>query len=366
MNTQENIPWEKLAQYFAGELAGEEHRNMDNWINADPARAKQIEQLYQLWVQSGELPYNLDANQSWNRLSSSMDEVDAVRQQPIAAGSKKLYKLPVPRQVRRSGVATRRAVIAAAVALVMVTAGYFAMYYQASPQDGITEAENRVITTRDGERASYLLSDGSRVVLHAGSRLEIPENYNEENRELYLEGEAYFETAHNPEKPFIVHSGDSYTRVVGTEFLVQAWPGADDQRIEVVVSEGQVLFGSSRDGASGESSNEVLLSQNQRGQLAAGSTTPVVDEIEDLGWHLGWTEGRLVFENRELREVLPRLERWYDISIEVANDAIAAKKITAEIDYSLPMKDVLQGMALSLDLEVERSCDRGYRFWQEK
>ncbi len=334
---------------------------MREWIKADPVREEQIEQLYQIWKESGKLPYSINTDQSWDRLSASMYEMEKDDAKPVVQKGK-LVRLQGSEKLRKAGVGLRRAVLVAAAVLITLTAGLLTyQQYHNIAEPAITEQQHRVIMTRDGERASYLLSDGTRVMLHAGSRIEIPENYNEENRELYLEGEAFFETVHNPEKPFIVHSGESYTRVVGTAFLVQAWPGAENHQIEVVVSEGRVLFGSNHTGDE-ESANEVLLSQNQRGQLMAGSTTPVVDEIEDLGWYLGWTEGRLVFENRELREVLPRLERWFDISIELSDEQIASSKITAEIDYTLPMSDVLNGIAMSLSLEVERRGDRNYVF----
>jgi transmembrane sensor len=219
---------------------------------------------------------------------------------------------------------------------------------------------NRVIMTSFGERASYILNDGTRVVLHAGSRLEIPENYNKEIRQLYLEGEAYFETVHNPDKPFIVHSKHAYTRVVGTRFLVQAWTESY-HKVEVVVSEGKVLFGDRRAIGTSLESREVLIAENQRAVLSENEM-PHVTEVEEIDWYLGWTEGRLVFEDRPLREVLPRLERWYNITFQVANEAILAQNITAEIDYSLPMSDVLNGIALTLGLEIERTENRLYVF----
>jgi transmembrane sensor len=141
----------------------------------------------------------------------------------------------------------------------------------------------------------------------------------------FLEGEAYFETVHDPEKPFIVHSQDTFTRVLGTRFLVQAWSG-EERNVEVIVSEGKVLFGDSKGDDRGEE-KETFITQNQRAVLS-GDSGPVVSDITDLDWYLGWTEGRLVFENRPLSEVLPKLERWYDITIEVAEESITSQKLT--------------------------------------
>ena len=356
MKRKQQIPWEKLAQYFAGELTGEEHHKMDTWIKTDPVREKEIENLYDIWKKSESFPYHLDTDEAWQRLSVSMDESDLERSKSakVIKQAANLYKLSSSTKFRKAGVITRRVVIAAATVLIILSAGLFTLHNQSIYFSNVAETEHRVITTKDGERASYILADGSRVVLHAGSRLEIPEDYNSEIRELYLEGEAYFETTHNSDKPFIVHSQHAYTRVVGTRFLVQAWSTDLESNIEVVVTEGQVIFGDRRSFDIDKKPKEVILSQNQRGMLT-GDTGPVVEEVDDIDWYLGWTEGRLIFNNRELREVLPRLERWYAIEIRVEDERIASKRITAEIDYSLPMSDVLQGIALSLGLEIERT-----------
>lgn len=325
---------------------------METWIKADPKREEQIEQLYEIWKESGKLPYELNTDEAWNRLALSMDQMAADTQTIRSKVSGNLYRSSSSKRFRRAGIAARRVALIAATVLIVVTAGLLNLHYQSTQEAGITEIQHRVIMTKDGERASYLLIDGSRVVLHAGSRLEIPENYNSEKRELFLEGEAYFETVHNPDKPFIVHSQDTYTQVVGTRFLVQAWAGID-QKVEVIVSEGKVLFGNRPTGDSTSAAKEVLLSQNQRGVIS-NQADPVISEVADLDWYLGWTEGRLVFENRPLSEVFPRLERWYNIEIRFTDEWLADQKITAEIDYTLSMSNVLEGMAMTLGLEMER------------
>ncbi|MCC5942091.1 MAG: FecR domain-containing protein [Balneolaceae bacterium] len=366
MDKQE-YTWEHLAKYFAGELTREEDEIMRTWIKSDPLREDKIKLLHKIWKESGKPSYTLNTDQSWERLSYSMDEMDRINTKFIRKKSteRSLLKIYSSQRIQKAGVMARRMAIVAASILILATAGILALQYQTASENEITEIENRVIMTRDGERASYVLSDGSRVILHAGSRLEIPENYNSENRELYLEGEAFFETVHNPDKPFIVRSGDSYTRVVGTKFLVQAWPNVSGERVEVIVSEGEVLFGNKLSTDLDGKNMKVLLSQNQRGLLSKGDTTPTVAEITDLDWYLGWTDGRLVFENRLLSEVFPRLERWYNIDIRFTDETLLDQKITAEIDYTLPMSDVLEGMAMTFGLEMKRD-GRTITFFDQK
>lgn len=354
------MPWKQLARYFAGELMGEELHEMECWINADAGRKDQVEKLYVIWKQSEKLPYSLEVNRAWNSLSSNMEKMDqeAENLRKISQDNfvpvSNLNKYSTLRERRhKPGLLARKVALIAATIAIIATAGYFSNFaLQGNQEDSTIVVSYRVLETQNGERASYNLSDGSKVFLHAGSKLQVPDNFNISSRELILEGEAYFDVTHNPEKPFIVQSEFSYTQVIGTKFLVHAWPD-ENREVEVVVSEGKVLLGDSRY-QHNEHKKEAFISKNQKGTLTA-ENGPVVTVENDIEWYMGWTEGRLVFNNRELREVLPKLERWYDIDIRVTDESIGKRKITAEIDYSLPMTDVLQGIAMSLNLEVERT-----------
>jgi transmembrane sensor len=364
MNQQ--IPWEKLAEYFAGEMSGEEMEEMKIWIKSDPEREKKINALYQIWEESEQLPYKLDVDQAWGTLEDRMDESERVSSGEVhkiitqATADKNVRINRINRKVRNSGISQKIALIAASI-LIILTAGFFSHQYYL----GIEEAQfneeivYEELTTRDGQRAVYTLNDGSRVTLHAGSRLQIPVNFNRNNRDLILEGEAYFEVASNPEIPFVVHSDNSYTRVLGTKFLLQAWPN-EGRHVGIYVTEGSVAFGEKKN-EEADSDSEVIIEQNEMAHLSAGNE-PEVQTIRDLTWHLGWTEGRLVFENRKLSEILPRLERWYVVEIQTADSSIDEIRLTAEIDYSQPMMEVLTGIALSLDLEIEEG-NRTYTFY---
>lgn len=356
---EKKITWEQLARYFAGELHGENRKKMESWIKADSEREAWVNKLYRIWKESEVPPYSVNVDDAWERLADNMDRIkgelnEFTDSSVILTASTTVQGSGISNNhVLRPGTAARRILLAAATVMIILLAGLLAHFYSTeSMQDNIVEIENHVYETSDGERATYNLVDGSRVVLHAGSRIEVPENYNEENRELYLEGEAYFETVHDPEKPFIVHSQDTYTQVLGTRFLVQAWPEMV-RKVEVVVSEGKVLFGDSNL-RNKEEENEIHITQNQRAILS-GNDSPVVMDVIDMNWHIGWTRGILVFDNRPLDEVISRLERWYAINIELDDKKLGRKRITAEIDYSQSMSEVLEGIALTLDLEIKRN-----------
>ena len=326
---------------------------MESWLKADPEREKQVEKLNEIWNESGSLPYRLDVDEAWKTLEGKMDQYGKVSDSGVTEKRRIVSIERLHKPVKKSGTKGRRMAMIAASVLIMLSAGFFTHHYIQELQEAekTEELAFEELTTRDGERAIYSLSDGSKVILHAGSRLEVPVNFNKNNRELFLEGEAYFEVTHDPDKPFMVNSEEAYTRVLGTKFLVQAWPD-EGRNVEVIVEEGKVALGESLSSPA-STQQEVIISRHQKGVLAAGAS-PSVHEVTDLHWHLGWTEGRLVFEDRQLSEIIPRLERWYAVDIQTANDEISEKRLTAEIDYSQPMMEVLKGIALSLDLEIER------------
>ncbi|MDR8390913.1 FecR domain-containing protein [Aliifodinibius sp. S!AR15-10] len=349
------MPWELLARYFAGELEGEEKEQMKSWINENPERALRVEELREIWEQSGVPAYNLDAEKAWQRLASDMDKLDqGDHQVKKVLGTKDRQYYSGNNRENRSGRVIRRLVMAATAAVIIITAGLFAYsnYESISSQkEKVDKTAMRLITTGNGERATYTLNDGSKVILHAGSKLQVPLSFNTAQRNLYLEGEAYFEVTRDESKPFVVHSEKATTRVLGTKFLVRAWPDERNQ-VEVVVSEGKVALGKAEN-AGLQDAGEAILTKNQKGQVSDDSDPSIVNDI-DMNWYMGWTEGKLNFNDRPLNEIIPKLERWYDIVIQTSDAEIGRRKLTAEIDYSQPMSEVLNGIALTLELEIEK------------
>ncbi|MCW9707975.1 FecR family protein [Fodinibius salsisoli] len=351
---KQQIPWEQLVKYFAGELTREENREMESWISANPQREEQVGKLYEIWQESGTLPYQLDVDEGWGKLEKGMNELEKQEQrikhhQEADRRNQRKSFQPYDYGRKPQSRSPKRFIIAAAAVILMAVGLY--VYNGSYENSKNTPVGVREIVANQGERATYILNDSSKIVLHAGSRIEVPTNFNIDSRELYLEGEAYFEVTANPDKPFIVHSEETYTKVLGTKFLVQAWSGVR-KKLEVVVSEGKVALGTEKR-PTGE---EAIVTRNQKGVLS-GDQEPVIYDNVDLDWYLGWTQGRLIFNNRPLSEIIPKLERWYDIDIKTATREIASQKLTAEIDYSQSMREVVQNIALSLGLSVGKEGD---------
>lgn len=354
-----NFPWEKLAKYFADELTIEEAKKMELWIKAEPEREEQVNFIYKIWSESENLPYQVDVDEAWKNLEYEIDQRNKYPKTDIESVMEKNNQYRTwffkdsGKAAKKLGRNVRRIALIAASVLIIITTGIFTHLTHQELQKAETAESiaRKILTTADGERSVYTLSDGSRVILHAGSRIEVPLHFNTDHREVYLEGEAYFEVNHNADIPFIVHSGEAYTKVLGTKFLVRAWPD-EIINIEVVVEEGKVALGEAQQLLSA-AHQEVTITKNQKGILGADLRL-TVSEVTNLQWHLGWIEGRLVFEDKKLSEILPLIERWYAVKIITEGSEIKERKLTAEIDYTQPMMEVLKGISLSLDLQFTR------------
>jgi transmembrane sensor len=202
-----------------------------------------------------------------------------------------------------------------------------------------------------GERMELTLDDGSLVVLGSASRLRVPGGWNLERREVHLEGIAYFDIVRAPDRPFVVHTSGLMTRVLGTRFVVRAYPG--EQEIGVAVASGQVAVSSD----SAASTHAVLLNGGQVGQLrTTDGLFQINQEESELNHFLDWTRGPLRFSDRPLAEVVEKLEYWYRVKLVVADSALAHQSMSIRINGER-FEDVLEAIVLALDARHERSGD---------
>ncbi|WP_256009822.1 FecR family protein [Desertivirga xinjiangensis] len=222
--------------------------------------------------------------------------------------------------------------------IVMLGAGIWAI----NKQDKKEPAHIAFIekTNPRGQRTVLTLPDSSVVHLGAASRLRFAQNFNEKDRTVELEGEAFFEVTKNPAKPFVIKTGTIQTRVLGTSFKVQAFEG---HPMSVQVSTGKVRV-DRKVGSKAQAIALLLPGQQviwdellQRKELANVS----VDDIE------GWKKGRLVFSKTRLSDVTAILERWYNVDIDIKNQATAQKLMKVNLTADIPINRVIKMLSTS-------------------
>lgn len=206
--------------------------------------------------------------------------------------------------------------VAASMALLLGL-GYFV--FQSTQQNVVPESIVEVTkSTQWGQKLNITLADGSKVRLNAGSTLSYPDKFIGDNRTVELMGEAFFDVAKNPEKPFIIKSGEVETTVLGTSFNVNTYPENDE--IAVTVATGKVKVASQE--------REVFLLPNEQGVFDK-STKNISKQTVDISYALHWKDGILHFEDTALNQVLERLEKWYGVSFQLENKQIGDCHITA-------------------------------------
>jgi len=156
---------------------------------------------------------------------------------------------------------------------------------------------------RKGEY-QVILSDSTRVWLNSESRLRYPVVFRGKERRVGLEGEAYFEVRENQALPFIVMMQNTSVRVLGTSFNIRAY--VDEGAFMTTLVEGKVQLN--------HEGEELLLSPSEQGVVDL-KTNSLTKQIVDVGVYTSWKEGRFVFENQTLEEIMNTLQRWYDVKV---------------------------------------------------
>ena len=188
-----------------------------------------------------------------------------------------------------------------------------------------------------GKRSQLVLDDGTKVWLNAGSRLAFPSKFDSKVRTVYLEGEAYFEVAHNDQQPFYVNVKDIEIRVLGTKFNVSAY--STDALVETVLLEGKVAINET--GNLDFLNKEVFLKPNQKASYNKEKKTTLVMNEADADISIAWVNGWFSFSQQTLVDVLKKLERYYNVKFEYDACFPSEELITGKMDLKDSLDEVL-------------------------
>ncbi len=192
-----------------------------------------------------------------------------------------------------------------------------------------------------GKKSKLLLEDGTKVWINAGSRMAFPTKFTGNKREVYLEGEAYFEVTHNQERPFIVNTNDIKVKVLGTKFNVSAYKS--DNLIETVLVEGKVAI--KEQSVLGFLKSETILSPKQKADFSLSDHTLIVNEETDVENVIAWTDGWFKFKRQNINNVLNRLERYYNVNFVFEHGFSTSDLISGKLDLKESIEEVMKALA---------------------
>lgn len=184
-----------------------------------------------------------------------------------------------------------------------------------------------------GKKSSITFADGTKLWLNAGSRAVYPVKFEEDRREVFIDGEAYFEVAKDTEWPFIVKTGTIEVKVLGTTFNVSAYPAED--HIAVVLVSGWVEVGK------GDKNTRLYpnyaLTYNRQTMQQDVCSVDVYD-------YVCWKDGFLKFNCETLDNVLHQIEKYYAMEV-VTNESLEQYRITGKLDMKESVEDVIRIIA---------------------
>ncbi len=228
---------------------------------------------------------------------------------------------------------------------------FFVQEYYQSIEMIVQEPVLREISTSRAERGSVMLSDGTRIVVNSESTLRIPNHFGVDKREIFLQGEAFFDVAKDPNRSFMIHVNGATIEVLGTRFAVKSYPEEDE--VQTVVEEGVVAIHSLEAGLT----DRVMLTRGMVANLDLAKQEIVTRSLKDLAGFLSWKEGFLTFDQTPMAEVARQLERKYDVDVLFASEDIEEMKLTAVLK-SRSITNVLSVISTSLGLSATLEEDR--------
>lgn len=336
---------------------------------SDPKHVK----YWKTWLE--ENPPNRDQAEEAHRIISMMGHGE----QPSVPFSKEVEFDGVMDRIRhnelirgKSGIRSYRTWrrLAAAV-IVMLSLGLGSLLVMQNIfQDN--EVVYNEITVPKGSRTRIALEDGSVIWLNAESTLKYPSDFSGSERSVELTGEAYFEVSKDPKNPFVVRTADIRINVLGTSFNVKAYPNED--KIETTLESGLVHVKKYRDDGEGE--EIILLKPNQKLVLYKSTMSAEITEIaeEEIrttekaavptsgqpkkpGLYLNyetelatsWKDGKLIFKGESLGILASRLEKWYDVNIQIADSGLYLKSYTGIFENET-VEQAMEALCLASDL----------------
>jgi len=316
----------QVTNYLAGECSQAEELVISGLIESDSDYRTTFIELSKIWNQAATTTVNdsYDIEQAWDKVSQRTSH------QP----------LKVTHRRNLNQLSLKRITLYAANVAAVLLIGFFVIQYINK------DIPVKTFASLQKNAAPINLADGSHIVLNSNSELKFPEKFGSHNREVYFWGEAFFEIASDPTRPFVIETGEARVQVVGTSFNLRAIPNTGIT--EVVVNSGTVLFYyvDKNDQILGQ----ITLQKGEKGTYthATGKLTKSIND--DLNF-ISWKTGTLVFSETPLDRVMEDIGKKYDVSFRISDPQLSKLKLTATFDND-SLEAVLEVVKLVHKLQI--------------
>lgn len=329
--------WILLGKQAIGDISTAEKAELEQLLKADPEVAKAqglIEAIWHTPLQEVAAPAGA-RERIWEQVSGAVSaggqDTRAATYTSNAAlaegGNVVTYANNTGSAKRAGGTVTRSLRVlfpaaAAAIVLALAWAGWRFTYHKGKP------TRHHHLCSAPAGKSRISLPDGTQVWLNSNSRLTYDEhNFGRKNRELTLNGEAFFDVAQNGEHPFIIHAGKVDIRVLGTAFNVKAY--TTDSMVATTLIRGKIAV-SFRE-------QTLVLQPDEKLTIPLTTIAPVIRQhlqkdssgaIADISW----MHNKLAFDNNTFAELGMKMKDWYGVTIHFESNDVAQLRFTGIID----------------------------------
>lgn len=310
------ISRELLNRYIQDDCTAEEREAVHRWLDENDLED------YEVAPHSGRMAHK--ALMNWDLLTDKLEEL-----RPVSVPARRLF--------------TWRKVAAACIGIALLGGGVW-FYFTYKPR-------SLTYQTTYGEIKRINLPDGTIVTLNARSMLSITPGFNQLNRTVYLEGEAYFQVKGKAAIPFIVRPGTPkratglMVTVLGTSFDVSAF--SDDPTIAIALKEGKVSVNPPGSGAPGD--GEMVLAPGEEAVFHKNSRRLVLEKKFNPKARLAWQGQDLYFQDADIAEVLRKLERFYGVSFSTTSLRSRQWHLSGEYRRQT-LTDVLESLSFNYNI----------------
>jgi transmembrane sensor len=321
METQNKygVDMKLLTSYISGNVSDTEKIQVEGWLNLSDKNKNLFQETEKLWrLSEGAVTADIDIEKAWSKVREKSPFL-------------KTYKT-------RRLISTTSSYALRIVAVLVI--GVFAWYmYRHTGTNISARAGNDLV--------NLTLSDGSQVTLNKESKLKYPKTFKGEFREVFLEGEAFFNIEKNPERPFIINTENAKIEVLGTSFNVLT---DSNGNVEVIVNSGIVSF-------RGNNTKEmVILKKDDKGIFLKASNKIEKIANSDINY-LSWKTRKFDFRRTNLGEVFEKFRKIYGIKILVKNPELETKCKLVGAYGNLSADEIMKNVAQTMSLKLTKADD---------
>ena len=212
--------------------------------------------------------------------------------------------------------------------------------YVAHELKGKTEVRN-TIRTLTGMEYTLTLSDGTKIYLNAESEINFPVSFKGAQRMVELSGEAYFEVAKDAAHPFVVKTRDLSVKVLGTSFNLRAYE--NEREVTTTLAEGKVQVFDGRKFENITPGEQVVYEK---------ATTGMQVRQVDVSRYTAWRDGKFIFRNERLEDIMMYLARWYNIQYKFMDDKVKDMRIGAKLNRYNDMNPIIKMLETNAEMSV--------------